>query len=216
MQIEDSDNIYNNNADGTGQKDSYITSAGDIKKDMSLGIVHFFIGNQMGLAKSFKFSAGTTPFGIEVQIDSSQDSSPIGIKNININDIEIKVVGGNFFKPLETIYVHPHYTFGDPFESKFTVSNLLNIGGYYSIMKVNGSFSSKGVYETTITAKFLYPAQRANKTGCNQNSPEEAEGVDAEIIRKIKGRTIAESDAGAQDVQSGASGRGLGRYSGIP
>jgi len=185
MLIDDETSIHAQEDDGSTKKDTYVTSAGNIQLDMSLGIVHFFIGNQMGLAKSFKFNAGTTPYAVESQIEGASDVSLVGIKNVNINDVEIKIVGGNFFKPLDIIYVHPHHTFGDPFDQDYTISNILYIGGYYSVLKVNSSFSSKGVYETTITAKFLYAAQRGNKETCNV-AIEDFEGIDKDVLEQIK------------------------------
>jgi hypothetical protein len=146
---------------------SYITSAGDYTTDMKLGIAHFFVGNQMGLAKTFTFGSDATPNGREMALaDSKQENRDF--KSYQYNNVDIKVVGGSFFRPMEMIYVHPHYTFGSPFDKQITISNLLNIGGYYQIFKVASSFNSKGVYETTLTCKYYIAAQAAaNKDKCD-------------------------------------------------
>lgn len=139
---------------------SYITSAGVYASDMKLGISHFFVGNQIGLAKQFTFNSDETPRGRDMAVAGEGQTSK-DLKSYQYNNVDIKVVGGSFFRPMEMIYVHPHYTFGEPFETKLTMSNLLNIGGYYQIFKVASSFSSKGVYETTLTCKYYIAAQAA-------------------------------------------------------
>lgn len=139
---------------------TYVTSAGDYASDMKLGISHFFVGNQIGLAKQFTFNSDETPRAKEMAVAGESQTSK-DLKSYQYNNVDIKVVGGSFFRPMEMIYVHPHYTFGEPFETKLTMSNLLNIGGYYQIFKVASSFSSKGVYETTLTCKYYIAAQAA-------------------------------------------------------
>lgn len=160
-------NIYATDQKTGDRATSYITSAGDYASDMKLGIAHLFIGNQMGLAKTFTFGSDATPSGREIAIaDSKQENRDF--KSYQYNNVDIKVIGGSFFRPMEMVYVHPHYTFGEPFEKKITISNLLNIGGYYQIFKVASSFNSKGVYETTLTCKYYIKAQAAaNKDKCD-------------------------------------------------
>ena len=154
------DQIYATDIKTGDRATSYITSAGDYATDMKLGIAHFFVGNQMGLAKTFTFGSDATPNGREMALaDSKQENRDF--KSYQYNNVDIKVVGGSFFRPMEMVYVHPHYTFGSPFDKQITISNLLNIGGYYQIFKVASSFNSKGVYETTLTCKYYIKAQTA-------------------------------------------------------
>lgn len=154
-------------ADGSDKPDTYITSAGDFEKDMKLGIVHFYVGNQLGLAKEITFKQDTAPKQAEQQATSDSSQIKQNLKSISYNDVEIKLIGGNFFRPTEVIYVHPHWTFGSPFSPTLTMSNIMNIGGYYSIIKINSSFSSTGKYETTLTAKFLVQAQKTIINNCS-------------------------------------------------
>jgi len=164
-------NLYaTTDSDGADKPTTYITSAGEFIKDMKLGIVHFYVGNQLGLAKEITFKQDTAPKQAEQQATSDSNQIKQNLKSISYNDVEIKLIGGNFFRPTETIYVHPHWTFGSPFSPTLTMSNIMNIGGYYSIIKVNSSFTSTGKYETTLTAKFLVQAQKTinASTSCGE------------------------------------------------
>jgi hypothetical protein len=194
-------NIYATDQKTGDRATSYITSAGDYALDMKLGITHFFIGNQMGLAKTFTFGSDATPNGREIALaDSKQENRDF--KSYQYNNVDIKVIGGSFFRPMEMVYVHPHYTFGEPFEKKITISNLLNIGGYYQIFKVASSFNSKGVYETTLTCKYYIKAQAAaNKDKCDA-SITEALKTKFDVLKKERTTDRA--------IDSGIAGRGLG------
>lgn len=158
--------IFQSKNDDADKSSKNITSAGDYLTDMKLGIAHFYIGNQMGLAKQFTFSSNTPPKQAEQQtINDSRTTN--NVRAIQYNDVDIKLAGGNFFRPTELIYVHPHYTFGEPFDRSLTMSNILNIGGYYQVTEINSTFSSDGKYETTLKAKYLVHAQaEVNKSKC--------------------------------------------------
>jgi hypothetical protein len=159
--------IYNFEVKDGEQSQNKSTSAGDYTTDIKLGIVHFYIGNQLGLAKNFSFKAGPAPKQIEAQA-ANETRTTDNIRNIRYDDVEIKLVGGNFFRPTELIYVHPHYAFGEPFEKTLTMSNILNIGGYYTIISINSTFTQDGKYETTLTAKYLVQAHdAANRDKCS-------------------------------------------------
>jgi hypothetical protein len=156
--------IYEAKVDDSESSTMKATSAGDYSKDMKLGIVHFFIGNQLGLAKTFSFNSGPAPNQKEIQ--TTNETRINEIRNIRYDDVEIKMVGGNFFRPTEIIYIHPHHTFGEPYDAGLTMSNILNIGGYYQILEINGNFSSSGVYETTMKAKYLVQVQAVGEKPC--------------------------------------------------
>lgn len=152
--------------DSADSSNSYILSAGNYEKDVKNKIAHFFIGNQLGLAKDFSFTNNPAPRAREIALEDG--NTAIGFKNINYLSVTIRLVGSNFFRPMEIIYVHPHYTFGEPFDNSFNMSNILNIGGYYVIQKISSNFSTKGVYETTIEAKYYVHAQNeALKKKCD-------------------------------------------------
>ena len=201
-------NIYATDQKTGDRATSYITSAGDYALDMKLGITHFFIGNQMGLAKTFTFGSDATPNGREIALaDSKQENRDF--KSYQYNNVDIKVIGGSFFRPMEMVYVHPHYTFGEPFEKKITISNLLNIGGYYQIFKVASSFNSKGVYETTLTCKYYIKAQAAaNKDKCDA-SITEALRAKYDVLKGQRttesAKTEVQSEAFAKAKESGST-----------
>jgi hypothetical protein len=200
-------NIYPTDQKTGDRATSYITSAGDYALDMKLGITHFFIGNQMGLAKTFTFGSDATPNGREIALaDSKQENRDF--KSYQYNNVDIKVIGGSFFRPMEMVYVHPHHTFGEPFENKITISNLLNIGGYYQIFKVASSFNSKGVYETTLTCKYYIKAQAAaNKDKCDASITEAIKKkFDVlEVLRTPAGRRVDEQRSLASQGDTFAS-----------
>ena len=209
-------NIYQNTITEEDQSTTKITSAGDYSKDMKLGIVHFFIGNQLGLAKTFSFNSGPPPNTKEQQTINEKRTNT-EVRSIRYNDVEIKIVGGNFFRPTEIIYVHPHYSFGEPFDKKITMSNILNIGGYYQIIEINSNFTSNGKYETTLKAKFLIQAQAQGKEDrCgNKISPFFQAKYDefANPIREANARAVkAYEESGVEYAETPASraGRGMG------
>lgn len=165
--FEDIRNIVST-SDDADSSDTHILSGGVYEKDIKNKIVHFFIGNQIGLAKDFSFTNNPAPRAREIALGEDK-GSVIGFKSINYLSVTIKLAGSNFFRPMEVIYVHPHYTFGEPFDNTFNMSNILNIGGYYIIQKISSNFTTKGAYETTIEAKYYVQAQtEALKKKCEE------------------------------------------------
>lgn len=141
--------------------------------DNSKGIFHLRMGAQSGIVKSINFSKTDTPFYREALAHQE------GMTNVHllrqVYDAEIKMFGNDIYKPGDTLYIEPIFTFGRNDGYKSTIKNfqkkdvtkelnlsILNIDGYYMVNKVTSTINDN-IYETRLNC--IKKAFRTNKDG---------------------------------------------------
>lgn len=123
----------------------------DIIKDIENGVYHFFIGQAQGINKSIKFKRIDQPYLKEARA-TKEDSFVLGQLR-EVYNLDITLVGNTIFHPGMVIYVHPPIELGVTTDEN-SFSNLLGIGGYYSVTKVQSSIKVD-TFETTLECVYL-------------------------------------------------------------
>lgn len=132
--------------------------------NLASGIPHFYIGSDKGLLKKFSFQKSSIGEGLAV-IRNLEPGTPTQ-QLWTIFDLNAEFVGNNLMSVGKNIYLDPTITgLGDP-TKKGTVSNIMGLGGYYMVSRVEHNYYP--IWRTNITAIMITPASQ--KT--NYNSKE--------------------------------------------
>jgi len=124
------------------------------ERDAKWGIYHFVIGKNTGIVKNIKFSREDAPYVTSARIDD-EPTSPFAIRGLYNATVEL--VGTSLFMPGQMIYIDPGaFTILSSGSTSVygTPANILGIGGYYIIIKVESILNSDGKYDTTLTTKW--------------------------------------------------------------
>ena len=119
-------------------------------KDQEAGLHHFALGSIHSLVKNISFDKIDLEYAREQRLSTNQEDPYALLKNVfNVN---ISMFGNNYFKPGSYIYVDPKVMgeMGNPY-TKDSIANILGLGGYHIVTKVENSITSNS-YSTTIDA----------------------------------------------------------------
>ncbi len=120
------------------------------REDEEAGVHHFAMGSNKSIVKNISFEKIDLEFARERTLTINQED-PYALLT-NVFNVQIDMVGNNFFRPGSYIYVDPKVMgdLGSPFMPG-TVSNIMGLGGYHIIQKVSNSISNNS-FSTTIEA----------------------------------------------------------------
>jgi hypothetical protein len=130
--------------------------------DENRGVYHLYIGADKGLTKKISFSKSDIQYIRESRM--MQQGSNGLLQLSSVYRASISMIGNTLFYPGMEVYINPFgfggLEFGNPYDGPGRVdnpnlSNIMGIGGYYQIMKVNSKISP-GSFTTDIDAHFVY------------------------------------------------------------
>jgi len=130
--------------------------------DENRGVYHLYIGADRGLTKKISFSKSDIQYIRESRM--MQQGSNGLLQLSSVYRASISMIGNTLFYPGMEVYVNPFgfggLEFGMPYDGPGSVenpnlSNIMGIGGYYQIMKVNSRITP-GSFTTDIDAHFVY------------------------------------------------------------
>ena len=133
--------------------------------DREKGIYHFHIGGEAGILKKIDFEKSD----IE-GLREARQSKAYGLTQFrDLYNAKVTLAGNTLFIPGMTVFIHPPIGMGLPQQDGSTsdadgntvpgnglgsISNLMGMGGYYSIVSVESNISSNGQYETVLECIF--------------------------------------------------------------
>ena len=115
-----------------------------------LGIYHFFVGADQGIIKKITFKRTDLPFQRESRIASAQNEAQGNLLFSDFYNAEITMIGNSIFRPGLLIYIDPRSMGLGSATSPASEANLLGIGGYYMVTKVENSIES-GKFESSMS-----------------------------------------------------------------
>ena len=119
-------------------------------KDEENGLHHFTLGATHSLVKNISFDKVDLEYARERRLSINKED-PYALLS-NVFNVNISLFGNDYFKPGSYIYVDPKVMgeMGNPY-TKGTIANLMGLGGYHIVTKVQNSIASNS-YSTTIDA----------------------------------------------------------------
>jgi hypothetical protein len=124
--------------------------------NLASGTPHFYIGADKGLLKTFSFQKSNIGEGIAI-VRNLEEGNPFQ-QLWSIFDVNMDFIGNNLMSVGKTVYLDPSITgLGSPFKRN-TVSNIMGLGGYYMITKVDHSYYPK--WTTSVSAISIVPASQ--------------------------------------------------------
>ena len=143
--------------------------------DESRGVYHFFIGADKGLVKKINFSKSDIQYIRESRMMNQGSNNLLQLSSTY--RCSMTMIGNTLLYPGMEIFVNPFGfggpEFGQPNDGPGTVdipnlSNIMGIGGYQQVIKVNSTISP-GKFETTIDALFIHSGEK--KEEISSSSP---------------------------------------------
>lgn len=125
--------------------------------DLGRGIYHFYIGAEAGIVKSIDYQRS--------DVQGLREARQAEARNLGqIRDVysaNVTLFGNQMFYPGMKVFLNPPIGFGEPEADGYgddnnfgSIANLLGIGGYYDVIKVDSTISEGGQYETTLQCEF--------------------------------------------------------------
>jgi|TARA_Y100000996_G_scaffold295325_4_gene233742 hypothetical protein len=124
---------------------------GDPTDDARKGVYHYEIGRDAGLVKKIDFSKSDVK-GLK-EARQSQDGGLSQLREIY--NAKVDMVGNNLYIPGMKVFLNPPYGLGDPTDSN-SAANLLGLGGYFDVIKVQSSIKRGGAYTTKLETIFSH------------------------------------------------------------
>lgn len=120
------------------------------------GIPHFYIGSDKGLLKEFSFQKSS--LGEEITVIRNLEPGNPYQELWTIFDISATFIGNNLMSVGKNIYIDPSITgLGSPLK-KGTVANIMGLGGYYMITRVEHNYYPK--WTTNVTGMCIVPSNQ--------------------------------------------------------
>jgi len=124
--------------------------------NLASGIPHFYIGANKGLLKTFSFQKSS--IGEEIAVIRNLEEGTPTQQLWTIFDLSAEFIGNNIMSVGKNIYLDPTIAgLGSPLKEG-TVSNIMGLGGYYMVSKVEHQYYPRWV--TKITAIMISPASQ--------------------------------------------------------
>jgi hypothetical protein len=146
------------------------TGLGIKSDDETRGVYHFFIGADKGLVKKISFSKSDIQYMRESRMMNQGTNNLLQLSSQY--RCNLTMVGNTLLYPGMEIFVNPYGfggpEFGQPNDGPGTVdvpnlSNIMGIGGYQQVIKVNSTITP-GKFETTIDAIFIHSGEKEEET----------------------------------------------------
>lgn len=129
-------------------KVAFCSLKGDQIEDEKNGIMHLYVGRNVGPVTSIKFKRIDQPYNKEAKA-TREGFTPLSSLR-DIYNVDVGMIGNHFFYPGMNVFIHPPVSFGNPVDKNKSLANIMGIGGYYSIIKVSSIIDAGGKYETSL------------------------------------------------------------------
>jgi hypothetical protein len=129
-------------------KVAFCSLKGNQIEDEKNGIMHLYVGRNVGPVTSIKFKRIDQPYNKEAKA-TREGFTPLSSLR-DIYNVDVGMIGNHFFYPGMNVFIHPPVSFGNPVDKNKSLANIMGIGGYYSIIKVNSVIDAGGKYETSL------------------------------------------------------------------
>jgi hypothetical protein len=124
--------------------------------NLAAGIPHFYIGANKGLLKKFSFQKSS--IGEEIAVIRNLEEGTPTQQLWTIFDLNAEFIGNNIMSVGKNIYLDPTIAgLGSPLKEG-TVSNIMGLGGYYMVSRVEHQYYPRWV--TSISAIMISPASQ--------------------------------------------------------
>tara|TARA_R110002020_G_scaffold25840_3_gene83603 strand:+ start:1041 stop:3863 length:2823 start_codon:yes stop_codon:yes gene_type:complete len=129
--------------------------SGNCKEDAKDGIYHFNIGSDRGLLTRMNFKKVDIPHQQERMSKIAIDQGKNQLAQLAFTfDCDLEMIGNTLFIPGMVFYANPSFAgLGNP-QQKGSVSNQLNIGGYYIILETKLDIAP-GKFTSNVIAKYI-------------------------------------------------------------
>ena len=114
------------------------------------GIFHFYVGADQGIVKRITFKRTDLPFQRESRIASAQNEAQSNLLFSDFYNADVTMIGNSIFRPGMMVFVDPRSMGLGSATSFDSNANLMGIGGYYLVTKVDSSIES-GKFETNMS-----------------------------------------------------------------
>ena len=145
---------------------------GEEEEDRKKGIYHYFIGAERGLIQKIEFSRSDVQGLREARQAESRNLGQIR----DVYNANVRMVGNTLYIPGMKVFLNPPVGFGRPEVGTVkaneaigqqgvygSLSNLLGIGGYYDVIKVQSSISRGSVFSTELDCVFAQSGADSDK-----------------------------------------------------
>lgn len=123
--------------------------------NLAAGVPHFYIGADRGLLETLSFKKSS--LGEEIAVQRYLEGSPYQ-QLWAIFDVDATFIGNNLMSVGKNIYIDPTITgLGSPLK-KGTVANIMGLGGYYMVTRVEHNYYPK--WKTKISGICIVPASQ--------------------------------------------------------
>ena len=129
-------------------KVAFCSLEGNQEEDEKNGIMHLYVGRNKGPVTSIKFKRIDQPYIKEAKA-TREGFTPLSSLR-DIYNVDVGMIGNHFFYPGMNVFIHPPVSFGNPTNKNTSLANIMGIGGYYSIIRVNSIIDAGGKYETSL------------------------------------------------------------------
>jgi hypothetical protein len=168
------------------------TGTGSSYEDASKGIHHLYIGADRGLLKNVSFSKSDIQYIREARMMSQGSNSLLQLSSLYRSSI--KMVGNTIFYPGMLLYLNPFgfggMEFGMPYHGPGNrdnpnLSNIMGIGGYQKVVKVNSSIDESGKFETTLDCIFEHTGESAGSIRNKGDEQQNLSSICSENLDKV-------------------------------
>ena len=145
---------------------------GDEEGDRGKGIYHYYIGAETGLIQKIEFSRSDVQGLREARQAESRNLGQIR----DVYNANVRMIGNTLYIPGMKVFLNPPIGFGRPEAGTKkpdeatgkqgmygSLSNLLGIGGYYDVIKVQSSISRGSVFSTELDCVFAQSGGESDK-----------------------------------------------------
>jgi len=134
---------------------SVTARSGNCREDAKDGIYHFNIGSDRGLLTRMNFKKVNIPFQQERMSKIAIEQGQNQLSQLSFTfDCDLEMIGNTIFIPGMVFYANPSFAgLGSP-QEKGSVSNQLNLGGYYVILETKLDIAP-GKFTTNVVAKYI-------------------------------------------------------------
>lgn len=144
----------------------------DELEDRKKGIYHYYIGAETGLIQKIEFSRSDIQGLREARQSESRNLGQIR----DVYNANVRMVGNTIYIPGMKVFLNPPVGFGRPEASTVkpdestgrqgmygSLANLLGIGGYYDVLKVQSTISRGSVFSTELDCAFAQSGGESDK-----------------------------------------------------
>lgn len=153
-------NYYSYNVFYATESDVSAWKVTTVEEDTKRGVPWFTLGRDRGLIKAMNFTRSDIPYQREAKLFNTDSGD--GLNNLReVYQVDVEMIGNNFFYPGVMIYVNPStLILGNP-ANVSSIANRVGLVGYYMVREVTNSITPKGF---TTKVKAIWQAGGSGKS----------------------------------------------------